>query len=288
MLGPLLFLVYINDLPENIKSQIRIFADDTYIYRKILNPEDVNALQKDLNDLEKWEKSWSMEFHPDKCKVLRISNKIKPVIGAYKLHDKVLENVDQAKYLGVTIQKKLSWKPHIQNITKKANQTIGFLQRNLRFCNSSTKAMCFKVYVRPIVNYAAPVWNPVGQQNMGLRNSLEMVQRRGARFVFNQWERDKSPTKMLVDLKWNTLESDRKKLNLILMHKIIHQKVAISTEILPNRTRYCDLKFQPVYGRVNAFKNSFLPTTTKWWNELPSSSLFEDNIDKFKLKLDNN
>ena len=79
VLGPLLFLIYINDLSDRVNSQIRLFADDSYLYKTIDTPQDTLQLQKDLDALTKWENEWSMEFHPDKCKILRIKNKLKPI-----------------------------------------------------------------------------------------------------------------------------------------------------------------------------------------------------------------
>ena len=82
VLGPILFIVYINDLPARITSQIRLFADESYIYRVINNSEDSLKLQDDITALLNWEREWSMEYHPDKCKLLRITNKIKIIEGA--------------------------------------------------------------------------------------------------------------------------------------------------------------------------------------------------------------
>ena len=98
VLGPCLFLHYINDLPEGIGSTVRLFADDTVMYLTIHNQTDLHRLQADLNNLAKWEKRWQMQFHPDKCQVLRITNKRKPIIFNYTLHDIVLVTVTPAKY----------------------------------------------------------------------------------------------------------------------------------------------------------------------------------------------
>lgn len=123
VLGPLLFLIYINDLPEQVKSKIRLLADDSYLYRTIENIQDTVMLQNDLNSLIEWEKQWSMEFHPDKCKVLRITNKLSPIESEYYMHNHKLENVDEAKYLGLTIHKKLSRKPHVSMIIKQESKS---------------------------------------------------------------------------------------------------------------------------------------------------------------------
>ena len=218
VLGPLLFLVYINDLPKEVSSTIRIFADDSYIYRVIETSNDNTLLQNDLNKLMEWENKWSMSFHPSKCKLLRITNKRNPILGDYVIHDKILESVETAKYLGVMLHKKLTWKPHVNMITKKANQTRGFLQRNLRGCSKEVKSQCYKTYVRPVVEYASTVWDPVGAGNKGLREKIEMVQRKAARFVFSDWRRLSSPTKMIAELKWSSLQERRSKARVMLFY----------------------------------------------------------------------
>ena len=101
VLGPLLFLQYINDLPEEIQSQVRLFADDAAVYLTVRNANDSEILRADLNRLELWERTWDMEFNPSKCQVVHISKSRHPVLSQYYLHGQVLEPVDSAKYLGV-------------------------------------------------------------------------------------------------------------------------------------------------------------------------------------------
>ena len=108
VLGPCLFLAYINDLPDSLKSRARLFADDTIVYLTINSPSDPEILQADLHKLEKWESSWSMEFNPDKCEVLRITKKKDHIIFPYKLHNFVLKSAETTKYLGITISKDLN------------------------------------------------------------------------------------------------------------------------------------------------------------------------------------
>ena len=106
VLGPCLFLHYINDLPEGIRSSVRLFADhDTVMYLTITNLTHSHQLQADLNHLAKWQTTWQMKFHPDKCHVLRITNKRTPIAHNYTLHNRILEIVTQTKYLGIAIKK---------------------------------------------------------------------------------------------------------------------------------------------------------------------------------------
>ena len=105
VLGPLFFLVYINDISKNLSvgTKIRLFADDSLLYRTIRSPKDCEILQNDLNNLQKWEKLWKMEFHPGKCHLLQITNKNSPIHFNYKIHNTLLTKVDCAKYLGIII-----------------------------------------------------------------------------------------------------------------------------------------------------------------------------------------
>ena len=141
------------------------FADDAHIYRSISSRKDADTLQKDLDKLGEWEKNWSMEFHFNKCQLLRITNKCKIVDAHYMIHGKRLKLVDSAKYLGVTLTKNLSWKNHIRIITAKANNTWLFLQKNLVKIDRKTKLKCYYTYIRPVLEYASTGWNPVDQTN---------------------------------------------------------------------------------------------------------------------------
>ena len=120
--------VYINDLPQNIQSQVRLFADDTAVYLTITSSEDANTLQADLDTLQEWERIWDMGFNPNKCQVLYITRSRQPLQSQYTLHGQFLESVDSAKYLGVNISQDLNWNHHINEITGKANRTSALLK----------------------------------------------------------------------------------------------------------------------------------------------------------------
>ena len=131
VLDPLLFLLYINDLPDNIQSQVRLFADGTAVYLTVSNMKYNLVLQSDFGSLRHWERTWDMEFNQGKCQVLHITRSKSPVKSRYFLHDQELESVDGAKCLGVTINKNLSWNTHINNTTSNANKTLRFVKRNV-------------------------------------------------------------------------------------------------------------------------------------------------------------
>ena len=227
VLGPCLSLFYINDLPDNLSSTVRLFADDTLLYLAVESQSDTNSLQKDLYELENWENMWLMEFTTDKCQVLRVTHKRDPLYHEYTLHGKTLESVDSAKYLGVTISLDLRWNQHISNIVTKGNQTLGFLRRNLRINSPELKSTAHKNFVWPTVEYASSVWDPYTKQNS---DRIEMVQRRAARYVLNCYERSASVTEMLKQLDWETLELCRKKARLIMLYKMHCNLVEIAQQ----------------------------------------------------------
>ena len=142
-----------------------------------------------------------MEFSTSKCQAISITNKIKPIIGKYQVHDHFLEQVNCVKYLGIYIDSKLACNTHVDAIVKKANSTRAFLARNIPRCCRKVKQMAHTTYIRPTVEYASPVWDPHTKRNT---NKIEMVQRRSARYVTGNFDRTSSVTSMLNCLSWPT------------------------------------------------------------------------------------
>ncbi len=194
VLGPLLFLVYINDLPECVRSTACLFADDCLLYQIISTTTDAMALQQDLNNLLQWEDDWLMAFNPDKCEVLCVTNKRKITPATYNIRGHQLKQVESARYLGVDIDSRLTFNRHIDRITKQANGIKVFLQRNNNSFPCKIKASCYTTFVRPLLEYASTVWSPHTQRNM---NKVEAVQRRSARYVMKDYSRYSSVTSML-------------------------------------------------------------------------------------------
>ena len=151
VLGPVLFLIFINDLPENIRSSVRLFADDCVLYRNIESPMDYQILQDDLNSLAQWETDWQMKFNVAKCHSMRVTRHPpnKHIQFHYTLHQRRLEQVQSAKYLGLTITDYLDWGQHISEISAKATKTMGFLRCNLAFAPRHTKEVYRKHWFAP-------------------------------------------------------------------------------------------------------------------------------------------
>ena len=112
VLGPTLFLLYINDIVDVTKSELRLFADDTVLYRAIKSDHDHQILQEDLHNLSKWVSDWQMDFNASKCHLFRITNKRKPFQSTYSANSEVLAKVPQCDYLGVRCSESLRWGAH--------------------------------------------------------------------------------------------------------------------------------------------------------------------------------
>ena len=132
VLGPILFLIYINDISNNIHSQLRLFADDCLVYRTIQSSGDHLILQDDFNTLTSWAKANNMEFNITKCKIIQVTTLHNKSSFTYTMNGTPLQPVDHHLYLGVYIHHKLSWQPQVDYICNKANRILGFLWRNLR------------------------------------------------------------------------------------------------------------------------------------------------------------
>ncbi|MCG7865740.1 MAG: hypothetical protein JAY74_05120 [Candidatus Thiodiazotropha taylori] len=286
VLGPLLFLAYINDMPECVKSSIKLFADDSLLYRKVQQESDCIQLQHDLDSLQDWERKWQMAFNADKCEVLRITNKRQPICADYYVHSQKLATKSDAKYLGVTISSDLSWSKHTDNVTKKANSTMAFLRRNIRSAPQAAKETAYKTYVKPTLEYANTVWAPHTETDT---QKLEMVQRRAVRFVLNDYQRTSSVTTMMGKLGWDTLQQRRDHARLAMMYRIVHQLVDIPAEpyLIPlaGRTRGHDSRFRQIQTSYTGYQYSFFPRTIILWNQLPQSTVSQSTLEGFQRQL---
>ena len=284
VIGPLLFLIYINDLPENVKSKVRLFADDTILYHTIECKRDSKILQKDLDHLAAWEEKWKMKFHPQKCNVLRITRRKKPIDSSYQLHGHTLETLSDIKYLGVTVNNKLCWNTHINNICKKANNSLAFLRRNLQISQAHIKECAYTALIRPQLEYASCVWDPYTICN---KDRIEMVQRRAARFVHCNYDQKASVNEMLRKRGWRSLVQRRVDARLVMFYKSLHGQVAVDvTRNLVPHTRvsrhWHPKAFMIPIEKISYLQNSYLPRTVAQWNSLPASIALSSSLEAFK------
>ena len=293
VLGPLLFLCYINDLPDHVDSQVRLFADDAVIYRKISSEDDNKKLQKDLDSLVTWENTWQMAFHPAKCKVMHITRQRHPQIHQYTLRGCNLETEDTSTYLGVDINNKLDWAPHINRVTGKATKTLNFVRRNVRVPSENIRTKAYQALVRPTLDYCCTVWDPYDKNDIF---QLERVQRSAVRYVCREYRRlDENGHQIHVEslqraLKWETLAMRRMKFRMTLVYKILNQHVKIPpaphfirTEGTNRRGHSENLRQTSTTTKYH--QNTFFVRSIPQWNKLPASIAEATSLDSFRARL---
>ena len=180
ILGPMLFLIFVNDLPEAVTAcDVASFVDDTKIFKVIKRPENTSELQKDLDSLSSWANETGMTFNTKKSKVMRISLKRNPVERSYSLNSKPLQLSEAEKDLGVWITENLTWSRQVTEVYMKANKLLGFIRRNSRSIKSTQiRRSIYLALVRSHLGHATQLWAPqskvlikqLGASNAELQN----------------------------------------------------------------------------------------------------------------------
>ena len=178
------------------------------LYRNIKSPIDCQILQDDLNSLSQWDPDCQMKFNVAKCHSMRVTRHLpdKQILFDYTLQQQKLEQVQSAKYLGLTITDNLDWGEHVSEISCKATKTMGFLRRNLSLAPRHTKEVAYKTLVQPQLEYAAPIWNPYHKLQI---QEVEKVQRTAARWTCRRWRDASCVGDMLDELEWPSLKARR-------------------------------------------------------------------------------
>ena len=220
VLGPLLFLIYIDDLPSVVQnllghSKVNLFADDILLYHLISNPADYILLQLAVSLIEEWSISNFLSFNAGKCKYMIVSRKQSPIIPSnpLKLFGNPMQRVECYRYLGLLLTTNLSWSAHISTICTKAKKILGLIYR--RFYGSANQTTLKQLYlslVRPHLEYACQIWNPHLVRD---KKMLENVQKFGYKLAAHQW--DASYQELLELFELQPLEQRRLHLKLGLL-----------------------------------------------------------------------
>ena len=276
VLGPLLFLIYINDLPDGIKSFVSLFADDLKIVTRSSNH---SIAQQDLDKLSEWEKTWLLTFNvnDNKCKVLHIG-KTNPCTD-YNLNGCKLPQVYSEKDLGLNTTDSLNWSTHIQKSINKAKSVIGWISRNLISREKEVMLNVYKSFVRPHLEYAVQVWNlPATHGNWKIIKDIESVQRSMTRMIDNIGLLPYSDRLDAMGL--TTLLERRTRGDLIETFKIVTGKVNYGNNIF-RVSRSGDKLLKD--GKCE----QFLPNrVANYWNKIPSYVKDAPSVDTFKARLE--
>ena len=179
-LGPLLFIIYMLDLPACISGPVAQYADDTTLYRQISSTEDAKILQEDLNHVSLWCQLNNMALNPTKSTYLRVTRSTHPIDTSYSICNLQVPSVKAVKILGVTVTSDLKWNNHTAVIRNKAAKTLGFISRCFKGAKCSVISLLYKSLVRSSLLFAAPAWHPTTGANLA---ALERVQNRATRLI---------------------------------------------------------------------------------------------------------
>ena len=234
VLGPLLFMVYINDLVMNINCNIKLYADDTtlYVTTNDLNNSSV-MLNKDLQSINSWANQWLVTFCPDKTVYMYMSSKKKehqqhpPLL----FNGKVLNQVENHKHLGMTFNRKLSWSPHVNNIAKGAGNCIDAMKKLKYTMDRKTLETIYLTFVRPKLEYASIVFHDCTKQDTELLENLQLAAAR----VVTGAIKGTSHAKMYNECNWPLLSERRKQNQLVQFFKMVNdESPQYLTSLVPN------------------------------------------------------
>ena len=297
VLGPILFLLYINDLPLEVVSPVSLFADDSKIFSKIIsdkNRSETNnangneTLQKDLNNVRNWASKWKMEFNVDKCKIMHLG-KTNPK-HTYTMDGSNLTITTEEKDLGVLVDDKLKFDKHIRGIVNKANRILSLIRIGFTCLDMKMFMNLYPVLVRPHLEYCVQVWSPHLEKDINL---LEGVQRRATKMVPQL--KNLPYEERLKKLKLTTLRERRIRGDMIETYKLITGKEDINpNKFFTIREERGDPEL--IRGRIikkkqanlEPRKMTFSNKVVNYWNELEGSEVWAKTTGEFKKEYDYN
>jgi hypothetical protein len=291
ILGPLLFLVFINDITLNIESDIHLFADDTSLMDIIDNHVLSYAkLNRDLNRLSTWATKWMVTFNATKTVYLQVTRKLNPAPKPIlRLNGVIVREVQSHKHLGLTFNGTLTWSDHISQIVTKAARCIGLLRRISRDVPRQCLEILYKSMIRPILEYADVIYD--GSNDTHLKR-VESTQRQAALACTGAYKHTRH-VNLLEELGWQPLGARRKHHRLNVMFKIQNGLTPnylqrICPPLTRNRTEYnlrTGANITTPAQRTTTYHMSFIPESIRDWNNLDVLTKSATSIETFKNKL---
>jgi Reverse transcriptase (RNA-dependent DNA polymerase) len=291
VLGPLLFLIYVNDIAENLISLTRLFADDSSLS---VSSEDTNLIEQilntDLREISTWAKQWLVDFNPNKTEVVFFSLvcRNRPTLF---FQNSQLNFVEHHKHLGVTLSQDGTWHEHITNIISSASKVLGSMKMLKFKLKRKTLNQIYLSYLRPILEYASVVWDSCTLYEQDI---LEKIQYEAARIVTGL-TRSVSIERLIKEVGWVSLADRRKiqKLTLIYNYHNGNLPIYLNEIIPPNsyETHSYNLRnsnnLSVIARRTEIFARSVIPSAVKLWNELDLSIRNSPSLHCFKIKMKN-
>jgi ribonuclease P/MRP protein subunit RPP40 len=284
VLGPLLFVIYINDLEVDLVSKIAKFADDTKMCKSVSSVRDADCLRQDLHKLEEWADKWQMQFNKDKCIVIHVGRANSKF--EYTLGDISLKKAINEKDLGVIVDSSMKFSEQCNVAIKSSNSLLGLIRRTIQNKTSKIIVRLYKGLVRPKLEYCIQAWRPFLRGNV---QNLEKVQRRATRMI-EECKGMKYSDRLDVS-GLTSLEDRRNRGDLIEVFKMIKGISKVNYRIFftldaNSRTRGHKYKLVKNRSRLEIRRNFFSQRVVSQWNRLPSAVVEADTVNSFKNRYD--
>ena len=290
VLGPLLFLLYVNDIADNLISLTRLFADDTSLSYSSQSPYTIeDVINLDLEVISIWSKQWLVSFNPSKTKAMIFTNEHRSNDIDIQFEGHPVEFVSSHKHLGITFDSNAKFHTHIVNIIQSASNRICALKKLKYVLNRNYLARIYLCFIRPVLEYACELWDGCSQQDS---DNLEKLQLEAGRIVTGL-PLFTSRESIYFETGWDLL-SDRRRIRKLSMFYSIHNNIApdylcdLMPPLVGQQTQYNlrdNSNYVIPFCRLEITKNSFFPSATNEWNHLNNEIRNSPNINIFKRKI---
>jgi len=292
VLGPLLFLIYVNDISDSLLSLTRLFADDSSLFYSASNITDIEGIiNHDLRLLSHWAKQWLVSFNPNKTEAILFSLKATERIPNLIFDNTIIQFVENHKHLGVTLNYKGQWHAHIDNILQSASKVVG-LMRKLKFIlNRKSLNQIYLSYIAPIMEYSCIVWDGCSD---GCADSLQKLQNEAARIVTGL-TRSVSLANLYRECGWQHLGSRREAQKLYFMYKVSHNMIpSYISDLIPStvqETNQYPLRnsenIRAPFCRTVISQKSCIPSSIGLWNNTDTDVRNASSLSAFRSRIIN-
>ena len=291
MLGPLLFIMYINDLtllPLAAGSKLSLFADDVILYWPVSVLLEYSKIQCDISVIEYWSNSNFLSLNPQKCKYTIVSRRHSPLLpsNALQLYGQSLSKVSLYKYLGVLLSSDMKWSSHIEVTCSKAKCILGLLYRRFYgLADCRTIIQLYSSIVRPHLEYASSSWDPHTSKDITL---LESVQKFACKIATKHWTREYQ--QLLETCAIPSLAERRTQLKLCQLYNILYGHCYFPQDVFvcssnQYSTRSHHMVLSQPFAYTNSFLYSFVPNSISLWNCLSEEQVSAPSLQAFKKLL---
>jgi len=300
LLSPLLFILFINDLPSHIQSGCFMYADDVKIYREVRSTSDADLLHADLARLVDWSSTWKLQLNAAKCKSFTITLKRMPIVNHYSISGEILDRVTTMRDLGVVLDQKLTFESHIDSIVSKANMALGLMIRSLQAGHRGTKyqpsaiVAAYYANVRSVLENCSVIWSGAAKTHA---DRIERIQHK-----FLMWHsahsginsQSLSYNSLLSVHSFTSLAARRTQHDLVFLARVFKHKIdsvslrsCFGLSVPARAVRRRDL-FAVPFGRVDTVKNGLFCRIPRKMNEFLHQSgeldIFRDSLYQIKTK----